>query len=359
MSAAALGLVVVHYHTPELARGAVGALLDVARADALRIRLVVVDNGSDDTGRATLHEAVAAAGGSLLEPGRNLGYAGGANLGLRHLLEREPDLTNLGVMNPDVVVERGCLRALVEALGAADVVGPQQYWDEGHRFLMPPGEPRAAWEDLLLTLGRHHPRFTHTARARWRRDAWRHWLATRPVPGEPSGAMLLFTRQTYERVGPFDERYQLFFEETDWLARARRAGATVRFVPAATAIHLYHQSSAREPAAREWFAHSAARFRRQRYGRAWAALLRRVERSAAVALALDVLPFVAEVDLPAERYWVEVSPSGAGYPAAAERYIGSPAAWRLPEDARRRHPDLVLGVRFVDARGRELVLARP
>jgi GT2 family glycosyltransferase len=52
------------------------------------------------------------------------------------------------------------------------------------------------------------------------------------------GAALLVRREAVDRVGPFDERFFMFSEETDWLYRFRRAGWTVWFHPGAEVVHV-------------------------------------------------------------------------------------------------------------------------
>ncbi|HUP22776.1 MAG TPA: glycosyltransferase [Thermoanaerobaculia bacterium] len=348
-----LGLVLVHYHTPHLAAAAVDRLRSVARADGVALTIALVDNGSDQDGTAMLRSLATSADLQLVEPGRNLGYAGAANLAVAML-----GAPRLGLMNSDVLVLPGCLRALVEALDAgAGVAGPRHYWDDGLRLMLPPGERRGLFSELVATLGRHSSSWTGVARARWRSHARRHWLASGPVEGELSGAMLVFTASTWLAAGPLDEGYRLYFEETDWLARARRAGAGVRYVPAATAVHLYAQSTALEPAAASWFAASAERFRREHYGVLANAVLRRIERRAVPGCSFPPGPSAGPAVPPGE-HWYEVSTEPAGYPAAGERWTGRPRDWRLPVEIERRHPGVGLFVRVVDPSGRELARHR-
>ena len=202
-------------------------------------------------------------------------------------------------------------------------------------------------------LGRRNEHWAKRARARWRRHARRHWMATSPVAGEPSGAMLVFTRRALRETGPFDEGYHLYFEETDWLARSRRAGFRVVYAPSAKATHLYAQSSAREAAAADWLAASAQRFRRRHYGPAWSALLRLAERGPALAQILPRWPKTGPRTRAGEYYY-EVTPEPAGFPAAAELWSGEPSEWRLPAQVRNHPGAPSLAVRIVDSAGREL-----
>ena len=358
-----LAVVLVHYHAAELALRAVDAL----RADlaplanaGLDVEWVVVDNGSDEVERARL----AALPGARLDPGCNLGFAGGVNLGVEKTTAEA-----ILVMNPDVIVLPGCGAALVAALaGGAAVAGPRFYWDSGRRLRLPPAELRSRRQEISAALAGRGPAWAARARRRWRRHARRHWQAAAPLPSYAlSGALLALRRTAWQAVGPFDAGFQLYFEESDWLKRAQRRGLPARYVPAAEAVHLYNQSAGREPRAADWFAASAERFRRRHYGAWFPAFLAAVggggatvppgTRDARTALAplsdggLDLTAVGGPFPL-----WVEVSPRPLGFPAAAERLLEPPAApWTLPaEVVDRLPPGAELTVHVTDDAGREL-----
>jgi GT2 family glycosyltransferase len=52
------------------------------------------------------------------------------------------------------------------------------------------------------------------------------------------GAVLLVRREAVDEVGPADDAFFLFAEETDWCKRFRDAGWSVVFVPDAEATHV-------------------------------------------------------------------------------------------------------------------------
>ena len=52
-----------------------------------------------------------------------------------------------------------------------------------------------------------------------------------------TGCALFATRQAIERIGPFDERFFLLFEDVDWSLRAREAGMNLQYVPTARIWH--------------------------------------------------------------------------------------------------------------------------
>ncbi|HEY7213407.1 MAG TPA: glycosyltransferase family 2 protein [Thermoanaerobaculia bacterium] len=344
-----VAVILVHYRTPELAAAAVAALRADAAQSGLEIEGILVDNGSDEAGRALL-EALPF---ERIDPQANLGFAGGVNLGVgRSRAER------IVVMNPDVRVLPGCLGALLDALSAgAAVAGPRFYWDDARRMLLPPAEERSRAAEILSLLATRGERWAARARRRWRRHARRHWQAVQPLASYAlSGSLLAFSRAAWERIGPFDEGYRLYFEETDWLRRAARLGLPARYVPAAAAVHLHARSAVQEPRSGGWFEESARRFRERHYGRWFNALLeglagRPPRRSPARSAVC------AQVDLSGLSFplWIEVSPNPTGFPAAAERLVAPPEApWRLPPEVAERLAGAELTLQVADSAGREL-----
>jgi GT2 family glycosyltransferase len=320
-----IAAIVVHYRTPALLHEAVHALRRT------EVDVIVVDNGGGD-----LPELPA----TVVRAPRNLGYAGGINLGVR-----QTDAEHLVVMNADVVVDPGCLerlaRALDEGYGAA---GPRQYWDREHTFLLPPLEVHTRGAEWLRRAA--PPRW---ARARWREHAWRHWKAEATIASPwLSGSLLAISREAWRAVGPFDEDYRLYFEEVDWLSRLWRAGYRSAYVPQATAVHLYDQSARGAPEARARFEQSRRRFQRQHYGGWFRGLLRLTPR----------FPHPRSVRRPADApievgrpCWAEIAVAPAGFPAAG---AWLPAGtWRLPDSLQQQMAPGWYTLTLVDADGRE------
>ena len=346
-----LAVILVHYHTPELAAEAVAALRQDLEGSGFTAEWLLIDNGSDERGRALLDRLPV----ERIDPGANLGYAGGVNLGIAR---SQADLIVL--MNPDVLVLPGCVPALAEALrhGAA-VAGPRFWWDRGRRMVLPPSDLRSRRDELLALLAAHDAGSASRVRRRWRQHARRHWQARGPLRSwSLSGSLLALRREAWERAGPFDEGFRLYFEETDWLRRVESLGLPAVYVPAAEAVHLHAQSAVREPRSQEWFEASARRFREKHYGGWFAGLLegldRRFPRGPEPALpeappgGLDLAGFPFPL-------WIEVSPNRVGFPAAAELLAAPPATpWRLPAEVVDRLPPGELALQLVDEKGREL-----
>ncbi len=354
-----LAIVIVHYRTPDLAAECVAAL----RADGpgAEADIVLIDNGSDAAGKERLRGLAI----EIIEPGENLGFARGANLGVERSFEAGPK-DAVVILNPDVLVRPGCLASLLDELerGAA-AAGPNFFWDRAERFRLPPTERRTRRDELRAAAAHRGGARAERARAHWRRHAREHWKAAEPLKTPwLSGGLLAIRRDAWSSAGPFDPEYRLYFEETDWLMRLAARGLESRLVPAAHAVHLYAQSALHEPAAEAWFASSAEHFRHRWYGVGFSRLLAAVAPAAGEPIDPPALPILPPegldlAGLAAESpgsgaIWIEVSPSLWGFPAAAERIERPEGVWNLPAEIAERLPPGRWSALASDEEGREL-----
>jgi hypothetical protein len=88
------------------------------------------------------------------------------------------------------------------------------------------------------------------------------------------GALLAVPRESLTRFGPFDEGYFLYFEETEWLWRARRRGARLGLAAEARVQHRWGHATGRSEGAAEREESSRKRFIARNYGGLWRRILR-------------------------------------------------------------------------------------
>lgn len=356
-----LAIILVHYRTPDLLVEAVHALLADLAAAHLEAEILVVDNGSDPAQRSAWRDLPL----RRIDPGSNLGYAGGVRRGVE--ASQAPYIV---AMNPDVLVVTGCLGHLHDELSRGTAAaGPQFFWDRERRVLLPPTEKRSATAELRAALARRFPgvpALAATARGAWRRHARRHWEASVPlVSPELSGALLAFRRDAWMKIGPFDDVFRLYFEESDWLLRLAAAGLRSHFVPAAQAVHLFAQSSVAEPRSQAWFAEAERLFRRRHLSAGVVRLLDALAAPARRPLGRPDItrdepgPLALPSSVLATRgtpEWIEIALSAGGFPAAGERLVApllENRMWQMPEEIWRRLPPGDLWIRGVDRSGGE------
>lgn len=331
-------LIVVNYRSAALTRGAIDS---ARRASALPLEVIVVDNSLDAAEAAQLRELDV---DRLIVADENRGYSGGINSGLR-----EATGEMVIVSNPDVTYSDGAIDALAQATERADVAGPRFTWDGGGRWLLPPADSATATEKLFAAAAR---RFSKLARrrsvARFRRRVAFWQLQETTSISALSGAVLAFRRETLDRVGPFDERFRLYFEETDYLRRVQRDGGKVVYVPAATCRHAYNQSAGSSPAARALFSESESAYYAKWYGR-WvaraAALLSPPQAAAAATYRESDLPRI-ELACDPQSVVVEVSPL-SDFDVAAGHFPDAPVV-ALPADVIADCRDDELFIRVID-----------
>jgi GT2 family glycosyltransferase len=205
-----------------------------------RLNVVVVDNGSTDGSAARLHEAFGRI--ELLRTATNLGFAGGCNVGIERAIEQGVDYVWL--LNNDTEVASDALSAMLRtALGAPRVgaVGGVLYEFDERDTIQMWGGGRV---DFLS--GSCLP-FTAPAAAS---DV--HFV---------SGASLLLSVPALEEVGALDERYFMYWEDTDLSFRLRKAGWSLAI---AADSRVYHKGAAStgygDPAFAYFFNRSAVRF---------------------------------------------------------------------------------------------------
>ena len=316
-----ISLLLINYRSAGLA---IAAMRSARAATSGPLQIVAVDNSVDPAEAEQLRPHA----DRLVVPPRNLGYAGGINAG-----RAQCDGEILIVTNPDVVFAAESIDRLVAALRdpAVAVAGPALFWDAAHEWFLPPADDHSLLQridDALAT--RWGPWFRWRDRRRFH-SRLRFWSLREPaeVPAI-SGAVMAIRAADFDAAGGFDERFELYFEETDFLRRLRKRGRRILYIPAASCQHVYNQSAASETevAARR-YDESQRRFLVKWYGPRVAAILRRLERSVPRST-LPTLQSPLVVD--ASRVVVEASPlpsfvTAAGhFPKTGEVEI-PPAVW--------------------------------
>lgn len=216
----ALAVIVVNWNGRALLPDCIGSLL-ANGYDPLRI--ILVDNASTDDSVAFCRAAFPSV--EIVASPTNTFWAGGNNLGLRHLAE-PPGADYVLLLNNDTVVPEGSLRVLVEAL--AD---EPRAWAGSPRICYA-AEPSRIWYDGGV-VGRWSGWVRH---AGIRQTAGRRGLESRFVDFA-TGCALLLSREAITAVGELDEDYVLYAEDTDYCLRLRAAGGRILHVPRALVLH--------------------------------------------------------------------------------------------------------------------------
>lgn len=218
--APSVGIVVVNYNSAAF----IGDFVDSLRGlDYPNAHLVVVDAASHD-GSA---EAIARAfpGAHLIRCQENVGVAGGNNIGAGYCRQQGFDYTLF--LNDDTNHQPDFLSILVANADSRTMVVPRIL------YAPDPGLISTHAGEFNWDLGR----FQNTHHGK--RDG--HATRTRRQVETASFCCMLVPTGVFDDVGPLDEQFFMYYEETDFLRRAHERGYRLVYVPEAL---IRHQESA-------------------------------------------------------------------------------------------------------------------
>ncbi len=280
-----LAIVIVSYNTRELTGNCLASLYaavertTVTSGAPLSAKVWVVDNASDDASAAMVAERYPQA--ILLANPRNLGFAGGVNLGLEAIKALESPPSYVLLLNPDTLVAQDALShmlAFLEEHPRVGVVGAQLAYGDGsfqHGAFRFPTLWMALFDFWTINHRLIHSRLNGRYPRRW-------YERGEPFAiDHPLGAAMMVRWQALQQVGHLDTDYFMYCEEIDWCMRAKGAGWGIYCVPQARIVHLEGQS-AKQFRDKMFVALWRSRFRlaEKHYGPAYRVLLRGIVRMA-------------------------------------------------------------------------------
>ena len=230
-----LSVIVVSFNTRDVTRECLRRVY--AYGAGLDMEVIVVDNASRDDSAAMVAAEFPRA--TLLRTERNLGFAGGNNVGVREARGRY-----LLLLNSDAYLFPDTLPATLKAMEehpdwgilGVKLVGLDEKMQPSARMLPSP------WSKFLVISG-IASRFRHSPRLGGPDFSWWDHASARTVGWVP-GAYFLVRRELFAAIGLLnEERYFLYFEEIEFCLLAARAGWPVIFYPHAACVHLGGRSS--------------------------------------------------------------------------------------------------------------------
>ena len=197
-------------------------LASLKKLDYPNYVIVVVDNGSIDGSALAIRAKFPEV--TIIENKKNLGYAKGFNAGLQYAYEQGADY--FLILNNDTIVDPQAVSELVKAAQGHAKIGfvtGKVFWYAKPEVLQTAG--RLSDPDRLA---RGHIGSGEVDHGQYDKEREYDFV---------DDIFLLVNREVYKTVGGYDSHFFLYFEETDWCARIRKAGYSIIFTPKARIWH--------------------------------------------------------------------------------------------------------------------------
>lgn len=207
----------------------------------LNTEILLVDSGSTDNSleylKTNFNEL------KLIETNKNLGYAGGNNVGLRCALEQHADF--VWIVNPDIVVDQNSLKEALKVMTRDDkiaVVGSKVYFAAGFEFhknrytkkdlgkVIWYAGGENDWKDVFAV----HYGMNEVDKGQYNKE--------REV-GFATGSSMLMRCDVLSQVGLLDDKYFLYYEENDLCQRIKKAGWKLMYAPKSVVWHKVGQAT--------------------------------------------------------------------------------------------------------------------
>ncbi|UCF70165.1 MAG: glycosyltransferase family 2 protein [candidate division WOR-3 bacterium] len=210
------------------------------KSDYPNFRTLVIDNGSTDGSADALEKRF---GGriKIIENGKNLGYAGGFNVGLRYAFGVENSDYCL-IMNNDTVIDRSAISEYVMVAESHEKIGfvtGKVYYYDSPNILQTVGkkEDPVRWSGGHIGKGEVDRGQYDTACERYFAD----------------DIFTLVSKRLFEDTGGYDPTFFLQSEEYDWQARAKKFGYRIMYTPGAKIWHKESMTIGRDSARKAYY----------------------------------------------------------------------------------------------------------
>lgn len=201
------------------------------------LEIIVVDNASKQNPVPQWQEQYPNV--TFIRSDKNLGFAGGNNLGIK---AAKGDY--LFLVNNDTEFTPGLVQTLVNVLDThpkVGVVSPQiNYFDQPKVVQYAGFTPMNYYTARNACIGQFEP------------DTGQYAYSTGPT-GYAHGAAMMVKREAIDKAGLMAEHFFLYYEEMDWCDHIRRAGYQIWFEPAALIYHKESMSVGKASGLKEYF----------------------------------------------------------------------------------------------------------
>lgn len=222
-------------------------LMDTLPLDDTSLEVIVVDNASKDDEASVIAQRYPQV--KAIRNEKNLGFAGGNNLGIKAAQGKYLFFINNDTLLYKEVEGEGwkvkgdMFRPLIYRLESSPKIGA----------VCP--KIRFTWADSPIQFAGYTPLSTITMRNRsigFGEKEQGQYNTPHPTP-YAHGAAMMVKREAIEKAGMMPENYFLYYEELDWSVMIRRAGYEIWYEPTSTIFHKESQSTGQHSPLRTYY----------------------------------------------------------------------------------------------------------
>lgn len=201
----------------KVTRDTIECINSVQKSDYKNIQIIVVNNSLNDGLEDEIKKFNEV---TFIQNKENLGFSGGNNIGIKYALISGTDY--IFILNPDTIIDKSCISTLVNNINEGDILGPKIYFYKSHKIWYAGGIL-----DKLNVIGKH--------RGVDEEDIGQY--ESIEETDYVSGAALFIKKEVFDKIGFFDENYFLYYEDSDFCLRAKKAGFRILYVPRSEVYH--------------------------------------------------------------------------------------------------------------------------
>ena len=201
-----------------------------------KMEVIVVDNASDNQEADQISSRFPHV--KVIKSDKNLGFAGGNNLGIKAATGKF-----IFLINNDTYFEDFNVWALIDRLNSSSDIG----------IVCP--KIRFAWSPRPIQFAGYTPLSNITIRNQaigFGEEDHGQYETAHPTP-YAHGAAMLIKREALNKVGLMPECYFLYYEELDWSMMFKRAGYQIWYEPKCTIYHKESQATGQNSPLRTYY----------------------------------------------------------------------------------------------------------
>ena len=230
-----LSIVIVNYNSKDKTFFCLNSIYK-SNLNGISFEVIVVDNDSSEKIEEELKNKYPSV--VFIQSDENLGMGSGNNLGIKNSTGKY-----ILILNPDTEVRPNTIKKLYDYANNdknIGLIGPKLFYPDGKIQ-----NSCYHFPNLLI------PFFRRTFLSKFAKGYLDYYLMKNTDLSKPlevdwiMGSCLLVRRSLLDKIGLFDERFFMYFEDTDLCRRIKLSGWKVIYLPSAEVIHHHGRASAK------------------------------------------------------------------------------------------------------------------